>query len=136
MKKILIIAIMLFCTSAYAASYHQNGQAQRVVYVITDNNGKPVSGQTVNLVVERSSDNTFLDFTDNTFKSNGWTTRIKAMSYDPVAENYFQVVSIDNGTIISGDYVVIVSNDDAVYGDRQAEVLNVDSVSNLIKIHR
>lgn len=136
MKRILLILGLLLCSTAYAGDYHNNGQSARVVYFIEDNNGKYVSGQNPGIAVQRISDDAYLDFSSNTFKFSGWTTRIATMSYNGTDGYYTRTISIDNGGIISGDYVVIVSNDDTVYGDRQADTITWDSTNNLIKIHR
>lgn len=137
MKKLFIALYgFLFCISAWAGDYHQNGQGHRIAYTILDSNGKPVSGQTVKLAVERSKDGYFYDFNDSTFKTSGWTTRLATMAYDASGEHYFQVITIDNGGIISGDYACIISNDNATYSDHQCDVVEFDSLAKLIKINR
>lgn len=137
MRKLSLFLILILITkTAYSSDYHQNDQSHRVVYVITDTSGNPVSGQTVRLAVERSKDGLFLDFNDNTFKSSGWTTRLVTMNYDSAGEHYYRVISIDNGALISGDIVCIVSNDDATYGDMQAEVVSFDRLEKIVKINR
>lgn len=47
---------------------------------IYDLNGEGVISQAPKLSVRRLSDNQFLDFNDNTFKSSGWTTRQATMT--------------------------------------------------------
>lgn len=134
-----ITLIFLLCSlsvTALAGDVHQDGQGHKVVYTVVDNTGQPVSGQTVRLAVERVSDESQLDFSDNTFKSSGWTTRYQTMAYNSTLGFYWYVVTIDTAVLVSGDYVCVVSNDDATYGDRQAESVQFDITNNLIKIHR
>ena len=134
--RILLITILLGIYPVYAGDYHQNDQAHRVVYVITDITGKPVAGETVNFSLERSKDNSFFDWSDNTFKTSGWGQRLYVMSYDTVGEYYYKIITIDSGALISCDYVCYISNDSATYGDRQAEVISYDRLERIVKINR
>lgn len=131
----LLFAIALFVKNAWASDYHQNDQTHRAVYVVS-NGSIPVTGQTIRLAVQKVSDSKFLDFADGTFKSSGWTTRMATMSYDTAGQYYGYDIQINAGNIISGDYICIFSNDDAVYGDLQAEVVSFDTLGKLIKINR
>lgn len=133
---LLLLVGFLVIKVAYAGDYHQSDQSHRVVYVITDNNGNPVTGQTVRIAVQRVSDDAFLDFNDNIFKTSGWTTRLGTMNYNVAGEYYQRQISIDQATRVSNDYVCIISNDDATYGDQQVEVVHFDNLKNLIKINR
>lgn len=133
---IAVLAITIWLNESEAGDYHQDTQGHRVVYVVTDSSGNPVSGQTVRLQVQRVSDDAILDHSDNAFKYSGWTTRYATMTYNAQGEYYSRVVTLDTATTISGDYVMVVSNDDSTYGDQQAEVVMWDNLNNLIKIHR
>lgn len=136
MKNLLLLALLLISTVAVASDYHQSDSTHRIAYVVTDFSGNPVTGQTVRVGIQRASDGYFYDFNDSTFKASGWTTRLSTLTYETTGEYYYKNITIDNGGIVSGDYVCIVSNDDATYGDQQAEVINFDNVAKLIKIHR
>lgn len=133
---VMILLGLLVVTYAKASDYHQRTQGHRVVYVVTDSSGNPVTGQTIRLQVMRVSDDAVLDHSDNAFKFSGWTTRYATMNYNPMGEFYSRTITIDSSTIVSGDYVCIVSNDNATYGDQQAEVVMFDTINDLIKIHR
>lgn len=135
-KTFLTIFGLLIAGSCIAGDYHQRTQSHPVVYIITDASGNPVTGQTPKLQVIRSQDGLVLDHNDNTFKSSGWTTRYATMTYNIPGEYYQRTVSIDSTTLISGDYVCVVSNDDAIYGDQQSEVVTFDTLNDLIKINR
>lgn len=134
---LLIMTAIVFITKmAFAGDSHQRTQSHRVVYFVTDSSGKPVTGQTVRLQVQRVSDDAVLDFSDNTFKFSSWTTRYATMPYNAGGEYYMYTISIDSSRLVSGDYVCIVSNDDATYGDRNGEVVNFDTLNDLIKMNR
>jgi hypothetical protein len=136
MKKIIVLIALLFCASAYAGDYHQRTQGHRVAYVVADSSGNPVTGETIRLQVQRVSDDAVLDFSDNSFKFSGWTTRYATMTYNAQGEYYTRTVSVDSTRFVSGDYVCIVSNDSSTYGDQQVETFTVDSLGDLIKVSR
>ena len=132
----LLLILLLISSYAYAGDTHQRGESHRVVYVVTDSSGNPVTGETVRLKVQRVSDDAVLDFNDNQFKYTGWTTPLVTMNYNAVGEYYSRTISIDTALLVSGDYVCIVSNDSATYGDQQAEVIGYDSLKDIIRINR
>lgn len=132
---VLFFVCALFVKKAFASDYHQNDQKHKIVYVLS-NGSIPVTGQTISLAVQRASDSKFLDFSDGTFKSSSWTSRLATMSYDSTGGYYGYDLSINAGNIVSGDYVCIISNDDVTYSDLQAEVVSFDNLSKLIKIQR
>ena len=139
MKKILVLAaigLVLLANFVHASDFHANDEGHRLVYVVTDSSGNPVTGQTVRLAVQKSSDGSFLDFNDNSFKTSGWTTRLATLTYEPVGEYYYRVLSIDQAVRVSNDFACIISNDDATYGDQQVEVVSFSDIKSLIKIHR
>ena len=140
-SKILLLLLTLLVTSGHvmAGDTHQNdGEAHRVIYVITDGSGNPVAGQTVRLAVHRASDDATYDFSDSQFKFSGWTTKLQTMNYNPNQELYQFTFSPDvaRPRIASGDYIIVVSNDDATYGDQQAESVSFGSTNQLIRISR
>jgi len=72
----------------------QNGQTERFIVTALDESGDFVTGLSdVLLEIQRTSDNYYLDFDDNTFKVSGWTTRQETMtelyySYSPGSYYY------------------------------------------------
>lgn len=90
------------------------------------------------MALKRVSDGTFLDFATNTFGSpTAATTLFAPMGIDITAGVYQRIVTIDSSVLVSGDYVFIVSNDSTSdYSDVQAEVVNIDTLPDLIKIQR
>ena len=137
MKKLSLFLIScLVCMTAFASDYHQRGQRHRVVYVVSDSSGNPVSGQTLRLKVQRVSDDAVFDFSDQSFKFSGWTSKTQTMAYNSEGEYYSYTFTQDAARFNSGDYVCIVSNDDATYGDQQAEVVAFDTLADQIRVNR
>lgn len=136
-RTILLIASLLIVSTVWAGDFHVNNSTHLVAYVITDTNGDHVSGQTTRLTV-RSWDNVaYLDWHDGAWKSfTSCSTPHKTMLEDSSGGFYYYPVTIDNATMVSGDFVFIVSNDDATYGDLQVEVVNFSALGDLVKIHR
>lgn len=136
-RYLILLILFFFLTSvAYAGDTHQRKQSHRVAYVVADASGNPVTDQTIRLQVIRASDDSVFDFSDNTFKQSGWTTRYVTMNYDNKGEYYAMTLTIDSAALVSGDYVFIISNDSALYADQQVEVVTFGETHDLIRMHR
>jgi len=135
-KALLLIALLSFTTFAYASDYHQRNQKHRITYVVTDNNGNPVTGETIRLQIQRVSDDAVYDFSDSTFKYSSWTTRYQTLTYNVNGEYYTYTFSQDAARFNSGEYVMVVSNDSTTYGDQQAVTVNFDTLSDQIRVNR
>lgn len=118
-----------------ASDTHQRGQTHHVVYIITDTDGNPVTGQTVRMKVKRLSDDRTYDFSNGTWSTSP-TTSLATVPYNAQAEYYIRSFTMDTAVLVSGDYAFIISNDDATYGDQQVEVVSVGDTNDLIRIHR
>lgn len=127
---------MMVCGVAYASDYHMRGQNHRVTVSVTDNQGKPVTGETVSLQIQRVSDDAVYDFSSSSFKFSGWTTRYKTMVYNPGGEYYTYTFSQDAARFSAGEYIMIVSDDSATYGFRQSSSTFFDSTQDQIRINR
>lgn len=131
----LLALTFIYCAVSFAGDYNR-GQQHKIVYTVTTASGDPVAGETVRVGVNRARDNSFLDWSDNTFKASGWTTRLQTMTYNPTGEFYETYISLDSAVLISNDYTVTVSNDSVLYGDYQAQTISYSSTEDLIRIHR
>lgn len=83
----------------------QNGQTERIEAVMLDAMGVALTGLSdVFLFVRRISDDKFLDFDDNTFKSSGWTdidqvmTEVDAMNAAGTYGYDFDTAGFDDNT--------------------------------------
>ena len=136
---LLIIGATLACLMelAHAGDHHQDTQGHAVTYSITDSSGNPVSGQTPKVAVKETRTGLYLDHSDGTFKNpSSATTLYQTMTFDQTGGFYWRVVTVDTAALVSGDYVCIVSNDDATYGDTASESISFDRLEQVVKIHR
>ncbi len=138
MRIILSLSLLFsLIVPAYAGDTHQDTQGHAVTVAITDSNGDPVTNQSPRVAVKRVSDGLYLDHSDGTFKAaSAATTLYGSMAFDQAGGFYMRVITIDQGILVSGDFVTIVSNDDSTYGFTAAESIEWDNLNNLIKIHR
>ena len=136
MKRIILLALLLVTIPALASDYHMRGQNHRVTVSVTDNQGKPVTGETVRLQIQRVSDDAVYDFSSSSFKFSGWTTKYQTLVYNASGEYYTYTFSQDAARFNAGEYVAIVSNDSATYGFRQSGSIFFDKTQDDIRINR
>lgn len=133
----LTLFSLLLSVEAWAGDYHQNDSTHVVTVNVNDSSGNFVSGETVRLTMWRPRDNSFFDFSDNTFKQvSSVTTLHRTLSQNSTMELYFTTISIDNGALISGDIICTVSNESATYGFTASEGIYFDRLEKVVKINR
>ena len=131
-----LVAILL-TTQAFGSTYHQKDSTHTLIYTITDLSGNHVSGQTVRLTVKSHDAVNYYDFDDGSWGLFGSiTTKHATLHEDADGGLYFYQLTVDSARRISGDAVFIISNDDATYGDLQAESVNFDTIGEQIRTHR
>jgi hypothetical protein len=137
-RVIAFLCLFLVSTPVFAGDYHQRGQRHAFTYTITTNSGDPVSGEQPRMSLKRVSDGKFLDFNDNTFKNPTTATTLFApMGYDQTGGFYQRIITIDSTILVSGDYIITVSNDSSSdYSDVQAQGISIDTLGDLIRINR
>jgi len=137
MRYILTLLILITCGVAYAGDYHQDDSTHTFIYTVTNSSGNHVTGQTVRITLKSADTINYFDFNDSTWGAfSGLTTPHQTILEDANGGFYFYTLTIDSAVLNSGDYVIIVSNEDSTFADLQAESFNVDRIGNLIKIHR
>lgn len=134
---ILITSLLLFNNLMFAdGAIKQVGEVYQQTYQILDTAGAPVSGQTVTVRIKRVSDGKYLDFSDSTFKSSGWTSVTANMTYDSTVGFYIYNYTPPATETGSEQYVFTVANSDSTYADNQQESVYYQKTDKLIKIHR
>ena len=139
--RIPLLAFLLFSLStistALAGDYHQNDSQHVIIYNVTDTSSNHVTGETLRVTLSQPRNNTFFDFSDNTFKAVGSITTLhRTMSENATGGFYYTTISIDSGTTVSADIVCTVSNESATYADNQSEAIYFDRLERVVKIHR
>ena len=139
MRIFMIVFLAIFLViSVHAGTYHQDDQSHLVVITAFDTTGNHVTGETFRLTV-RSRDNVnYFDFDDSVWGTFGSaTTPHVTMNEDADGGFYWYTFTPDQATLVSGDYVFIVSNESTgVFSQSTVEVINFDQIGELIKIHR
>ena len=117
---ILLILLNLFCYASDVRNIQDNYQ---LIYHIIDENGDPVSGQTVTLKIKRVSDGAWLDFNDDTFKTSGWTSKSTNLSEDTTEGYYYYTFDPPASETSAEEYLFLVDNSDSTYGDHQSLIV-------------
>ena len=125
LKKIFIVVIlaMLVLNGAMAASVRNIQDNYRFTYTLIDENGDPVTGQTVALRIQKVSNGQWYDFNDNTFKASGWTSPTVNLSYDATGAYYFYLYDPPASETAAEQYILVIDNASVDYGDHQNEVV-------------
>lgn len=121
MKKVmLIISIsILLCFPSFAITRNIQDN-YKLTYTITDTSGDHVGSQSPTVQIQRASDGYWMDFSDATFKSSGWTAKTAALTEDSTNGFYHYTFNPPASETGAEEYVLVVDNADATYGDRQA----------------
>lgn len=103
--------------------YHLVGDTTVSLTAYIAEDGVPRTGLTVQCAVRRKSDNFFLDFNDNTFKSSGWTTK-------------FQTLTDLNGvdTDLAGHYAAIWNSASAVVAQGEYEFVFKSTIDSVVRV--
>ena len=72
----IFLLLIFITTKAFAGDYHQDDAQHVVLYNVTDSSGNHVTGETIRLTMYQVRNNTFFDFSDNTFKALGSVTTL------------------------------------------------------------
>lgn len=129
-KNIITTTIILFISSIALASPIRNiGEPHQTVYCVVDENGNHVTGQTVALKIKKVSNGYWYDFNDSTFKNTGWTSKSVNLSEDSTEGYYYYTWTPPSGETTPEQYLFIIDNANAVYGDHQGEEVNYQDMA-------
>ncbi len=128
---LLLICLSINCTQSFA-NVRNVQDNYKFVYNIVDSLGAHVSGQTVTLKIQRASDGYFYDFTDSTFKNSGWTNKTVNLSEDATNGLYSYTFDPPLSETAAQQYVFIIDNANATYGDHQSQVVNYQKIAGSV----
>lgn len=124
-RKLTLILPIIVVMSMNAFGYVRNiGDHHKFLYDIVDSTGLHVSGQTVALKIQRASDGDFYDFSSSTFKASGWTSKTTNLSEDSTNGFYYYSFTPPVSETGPEQYVFVVDNTDATYGDHQEALID------------
>jgi len=137
MRYILVILALLLPLIAYAGDIHFDDETHLIIFTPADSNGNFKRGLTIRLTVKSHDTIGYFDFSDSIWKNTpDVVTQFATMKEDDYGGFYWYPFTVDSVTLVSGDYVFIVSNEDSTFQNVQAESVHFSNLNNLIKIHR
>jgi len=137
MRYILLLAMVLIATNVFAGDLHQDDETHTVIYSPVNSSGDFQSGLLVRLTVKSFDNVSYFDFSDSIWKNTAdLVTPFTTMNEDNYGGFYWYPFTMDSATLVSGDYVFIVSNEDATFGTVLTESVTFTNTHNLIRIHR
>jgi hypothetical protein len=128
---LLIICLSLNCIPSFA-NVRNVQDNYKFIYNIVDSLGAYVSGQNVEIKIQRASDGYFFDFNDSVFKASGWIDEQMKLSEDDVNGIYYYTFNPPASETSAEQYVFIVDNADATYGDHQAQLVNYQKIAGSV----
>jgi hypothetical protein len=127
MKKLLPL-IFLLCGMSWGepALYPKGTAAYQPTYVLLDSTGTAVTDQTITLqIMLKGGEEYFYDFSDQTFKTSGWTTKTTNLTYNSNLKAYILETDFipNTGTAFNTEftYYFIYDNSNSTYKDHQVE---------------
>lgn len=124
MKRLMTFLTMVFAASLLSAATLTVQDNYKFIYTVADTSGDHVTGQTVTLKIMRGSDGQFFDFSDSAFKASGWTAKTANLTEDTTDGYYYYLYNPPASETGADQYVFIVDNADATYGDHQSETVS------------
>lgn len=135
MKIILLLIIGFLTFSLPVRADLQNLlDPYKLVYDVIDSNGAHVSGQTITLSIEKSSNQYFYDFADSTFKASGWTNKTTTLTEDSTNGLYYYSFQPPASETSANQYIFIVNNSDATYADHQQQIVSYDDIATNVNV--
>jgi len=124
MKKLILTISLMFLTFNSFASVRNVQDNHKFVYQIIDDNGNHVSSETATLKIQKVSNSQWFDFNDSSFKGSGWTNKTTNLTEDATDEFYHYTFNPPAGETSSEQYLFVVDNASATYGDHQSELVS------------
>ncbi len=134
-KKLILFLGLFMALSMNAFCDLQNLQDPfKLVYEVISSSGVHVSGQTVTLEIEKSSNQYFYDFSSSTFKASGWTSKTVNLTEDSTNGIYFYLFQPPSSETSPEQYVFIINNTNATYADHQAMIVSYDDIATNVNV--
>lgn len=124
---LVLLAFLSFGIVAHAAIRNVQDNF-RFVYNIIDTSGNHVTGQTVTVQIQKASNGYWYDFSDDTFKNSGWTNKTTNLTEDATNGVYYYTFNPPASETAADEYVFLVDNSDATYGDHQSMAVQYQSI--------
>ena len=121
---IVFLLFVIFFIKTCSADVVRNVQDNYLfTYTVTNPSGDFVSGQTITLSIKKVSNGYWYDFSDNTFKASGWTSKTTTLLEDSTNGYYYYLFDPPDSETSPDQYLFVINNDDSTYGDHQVELV-------------
>jgi len=124
----IIFILLVFSNLCLASGVRNVQENYQVIYSILDNDGTFVSGETVALKIKKISNGHWYDFSDDTFKVSGWTSKSANLSEDATEDYYYYTYDPPGTETVAEQYLFMVSNANATYKDHQGELVSYQDI--------
>lgn len=129
-----IFSILIMNTPAANADVRNITEPYNFVYNIVNSAGAFVSGQTVALKIEKVSTGAFYDFSTNSFKTSGWTSKTTNLSADNTNGIYYYNFTPPVSETAQDQYIFFIDNSDSTYGDHQQLLLTYEDIASTFNV--
>ena len=106
----------------------------KLVYEVISTSGTHVTGQTISLLIEKSSNQYFYDFSSSTFRASGWSQKTVNLTEDSTNGIYYYNFTPPSTETSPEQYIFIVNNTNATYADHQALIVNYDDIATNVNV--
>ncbi len=131
MRKVLALflaGLMFFPHYVFAGLTRNIQDNTEAAYVCLNSTGAPVSGQTINLTIKKTSTGNWFDFSDSTFKSSGWTTKEQTLTYNSTDAIYTYNWNPPSSESAAEQYLFVYDNANTTYRDHQIESVEYQNI--------
>ena len=130
MRRIIIILTILLIPSLCFGAVRNIQDNYTLIYNVVNSTGDHIGSQTVNLSIKKVSNSSWYDFDDDTFKASEFGNNTTALSEDSTYGYYYYNFDPPATETSTEQYVFILNNDNATYGDHQSVTVFYQDIGN------
>jgi len=132
-KKSLLFGFLFLMFSTLAFAAIRNIQDNfKLIYNVIDTSGNHVGSETITLAIQKASNGYWYDFSDDTFKTSGWTNKTTNLTEDSTNGLYYYTFNPPTSETTAEEYIFLVDNASTTYGDHQALVVTYQNIGTSV----
>lgn len=133
MRKAAIVLILILLFSFQAFAHVRNVQDNfQLVYNVLDLSGHHVTGQTITLQIKKVSNDFWLDFADQMFKSSGWINKTTNLTENATDGFYFYTFDPPVTETGAEQYQFQIDNQSATYADHRSLTVTYEDFQSIM----